>query len=126
VVSDSPATSGGALNAALDAATGDLIAVFDPSAAYEEHFVTDLVHAFCYTDAAVVGKGGPEHAYTDRLQRGSLLIDGELVRRLRFDQGAEDPETDLVRRCRASGARLYAADRFSFAAVRRERSGAAV
>ena len=126
VISDSPASPGAALNAALDAATGDLIAVFDPGAEYEEHFVTDLVHALSYSEAAVVGKGDSEHAYTDRLHSGSVLIDGELARRLRFEQGAEDPESDLVRRCRESGARLYAADRFSFVAGRRTRSAAGV
>jgi spore maturation protein CgeB len=126
VISDSSTSAGGALNAALDRATGDLIAVLDPDSTYEEHFVTDLAHAFSYTDAKVVGKGAPEHTYTDQLHPQALLISGELLRRLRFEDGSEDATTDLLRRCRSSGARLYAADRFSFVAGERQRSGAQV
>jgi spore maturation protein CgeB/predicted RNA methylase len=124
VIADSSTTAGGALNAALDCAAGDLVAVFDPDSTYEEHFVTDLAHAFSYTDAEVVGRGADEHTYTDRLHPGTLLVRGDLLRRLRFEDGSEDPTTDLLRRCRASGARSYAADRFSFVAGERERSGA--
>jgi hypothetical protein len=126
VVADNSGTAGGALNAALDRASGELIAVFDPESTYEEHFLTDLAHAFSYTDAAVVGKGADEHSYTDRLHSAALLIEGGLLRRLRFDGASDDPGTDLLRRCTDSGARLYGADRFSFVAGRRERSGAGV
>jgi SAM-dependent methyltransferase/spore maturation protein CgeB len=126
VVGDNSATAGGALNAALDRASGELIAVFDPESTYEEHFLTDLAHALSYTDAAVVGKGTDEHSYTERLHPASLLAEGELLRRLRFDAGSDDPEADLLRRCTESGTRLYAADRFSFVAGRRERSSVGV
>jgi SAM-dependent methyltransferase len=125
-IADASPSVGGALNAALDRAAGEVVAVLDPNATYEPHFLTDLAHAFSYTDAAVVGKGASEHAYTDELHPGTLLVDGALLRRLRFDPAAEDPEADLLRRCRTGGGRLYAADRFSFAAAPRERSGARV
>jgi ubiquinone/menaquinone biosynthesis C-methylase UbiE/spore maturation protein CgeB len=126
VLADSWPSRPAALNAALDAAGGDLVAILSPESTYEEHFLTDLAHAFSYTDAAVAGKGTDEHTYTDRLHTGSLLVEGDLLRRLRFDAGSGDPEADLLRRCVDSGARLYAADRFSFLAGRRERSGAGV
>ena len=126
VLADSWTSRGAALNGALARATGDYIAVFASNSTYDEHYLYDLVQAFSYTDAAVVGKGTDEHRYTDRLHPGALLVQGDLLRRLRFDEGANEPEADLLRRCRAGGERLYAADRFSFAAGRRERSGARV
>ena len=131
---------GGALNAGLDASSGDLVAAFTPDCDYEPHFLTDLAHAFSYTDAGVVGKrahyvaagdGEPElqdaeseHSYTDGLEPGSLLVDGELLRRLRFDAGSADPGRDLVQRAVGQGTRAYAADRFSFVSRRRDRSRA--
>jgi SAM-dependent methyltransferase/spore maturation protein CgeB len=142
VTADPSLSPGGCLDLALDAASGDLIALLDPDSSYEGHFVSDLAHAFSYTDARVVGKrahyaddgGGEtqlrnaaaEHSYTDDLEPGTLLVEGELLRRLRFDSAAADPEADLLRRCLSDGVRLYAADRFSFVSRRRERSRARV
>jgi hypothetical protein len=141
-ISADSSAAGDMLNRGLDAASGDLIAVVDPGSSYDEHFLGDLVHAFSYTDAAVVGKrahyasdgagepelrfGASEHVYTDELEQGTLLISGELLRRLRFEDASDEPETDLLRRCASEGARLFAADRFSFVAGRRDRSRAGV
>jgi SAM-dependent methyltransferase/spore maturation protein CgeB len=142
-VAAAPALAPGAcLNLALDAAGGDLIAVLDSDATYEEHFLGDLAYAFSYTEAAVVGKrahyaddgsgevklrfADGEHTYTEELQPGTLLVNGELLRRLRFDEASTEPEAELLRRCVEDGARLYAADRFSFVAGRRQRSRAPV
>jgi 2-polyprenyl-3-methyl-5-hydroxy-6-metoxy-1,4-benzoquinol methylase/spore maturation protein CgeB len=134
--------AGGLLNRGLDAASGDLIAVVHPGSTYEDHFVGDLVHAFSYTDAAVVGKRahysseGPgeaglrfadvEHTYTEALEPGTLMLRGDQLRRMRFEDSSEEPETELLRRCASEGTRLYAADRFSFVAGRRDRSRAGV
>jgi len=125
---------GGCLNAGLDAATGELIALLDEDAVYEEHYLTDLAQGRLYTEAGVIGKrahyaesesggtelrfGDSEHAYVDELQEGTLLGVGEVLRRLRLDDAAKEPETDLVRRCRSEEIGIYAADRFSFVAPR--------
>jgi SAM-dependent methyltransferase/spore maturation protein CgeB len=130
------AQRGGCLNLAVDAAGGELVAPFDPACGYEEHYLTDLVHAFSYTDAGIVGKrahysriepGGPalcfsdsEHRYVDRVEPGSMMVAVEVVRRHRFGDGSPDPEPDLVARCRERGVRVYSNDRFSFV---RERAG---
>jgi spore maturation protein CgeB/ubiquinone/menaquinone biosynthesis C-methylase UbiE len=133
VLSDPAGSLGAALNAALAAANGDLIALFDPSAEYGEHYVGDLAHAFSYSDAGVVGKGahhaatqgGPpelrradaEHVYTEELEPETLMVRGDVLRRLRFDPEAEVPAADLVCRAAAAGVRAYAADRHSFVAL---------
>ncbi len=133
VLSDPAGSLGAALNAALAAANGDLIALFDPSAEYGEHYVGDLAHAFSYSDAGVVGKGahyaatqgGPpelrradaEHVYTEELEPETLMVRGDVLRRRRFDPEAEVPAGDLVRRAAAAGVRAYAADRHSFVAL---------
>jgi Glycosyl transferase family 2 len=122
VVTDAAPGAGAALNAALERATGDLIAPFDSTATYEEHFLTDLAHAFSYTDAGVVGKGAREHSYTEELDSGAALIEAGVARRLRFDDDSDEPVADLLGRCRDHGVTLYAADRFSFIAGERSRA----
>jgi 2-polyprenyl-3-methyl-5-hydroxy-6-metoxy-1,4-benzoquinol methylase/spore maturation protein CgeB len=142
VTADPSLSPAGCLNLALDSATGDLIAVLDPDSDYEQDFLGDLAQAFSYTDARVVGKrahyaddgtgetqlrhAAEEHSYTDDLEPGTLLLDGALLRRLRFDPSSADPEADLLRRASSEGARLYGADRFSFVSRRRERDRARV
>ena len=136
VPASSPASAGW-LNAALDAATGDLIAIFDPASSYEEHYLTDLVQAFSYTEAEIAGKqahyatiaGGDaelrfadqEHSYVDRVHPSTLVATAELLRRLRFDEGSPAPVEDLLGRTRAEGGQIYSADRFSFVAPGPER-----
>jgi hypothetical protein len=124
-----------ALNRALDAATGQLVALMDPACDYEEHYLEDLVAAFTYTDAPILGKGahyaqnGPggsprlhtpeaEHAYTDTLHPATLVVTSDLARRVRFDSEADDPASRFLADCLELGERSYAADRFSFLALR--------
>lgn len=116
VAADPSLATGGRLNLALDAARGDLVAALDPDAAYEEHYLTDLVHAFSYTSAAVVGKrAGTEHAYIDELDAGTVVADADLARRYRFDGESPHPDAELASRAAANGTQVYAADRFSYA-----------
>jgi spore maturation protein CgeB/2-polyprenyl-3-methyl-5-hydroxy-6-metoxy-1,4-benzoquinol methylase len=125
---------GAALNLALDATAGDLIALIDEDSLYEEHYLTDLVQAFSYTDAGVVGKrahyarrghqSSPElvsseleHGYGDRVHAATIIARADVLRRLRFaESGDASPEEELLDRCLSAGVRIYAADRFSFIA----------
>jgi SAM-dependent methyltransferase/spore maturation protein CgeB len=126
------ASRGACLNAGLEAATGDWVAVLDPGATYDQHYLVDLALVPSYTEAGVIGKrahyaatdGGrtelrhseSEHAFVDDLQPATLFVSGDLAHRLRFDEATPEPEADFVRRCRANGDLAYAADRFSFLA----------
>jgi hypothetical protein len=136
------APRGSCLNLGLGAVEGELVALFDPACAYEEHYLTDLVHAFSYTDAGVVGKpprsaapepngaGGrfteSEHRYVDEVEAASIVVAAETLKRLRFNDASRDAEHDLLSRCGRAGVRIFAADRFSFrrAPISRDRTTA--
>jgi glycosyltransferase involved in cell wall biosynthesis len=132
--------SGACLNLGLDAADGDLVARMDDQSSYGAHYLADLVAAFSYTDARAVGKGAHyvrdeltgrvdlrfahlEHTIASVVHPSTLVIDGGLIRRLRFADVHRGAETDLVQRVRNEGAGVYSADRFNFIGVRRSADG---
>ena len=135
LTADAATTLGGCLNLGLDAADGDLIAKLDDDNLYGEHYLSDLVPAFAYTDAGIVGKwahyvhlrgsgatllrfADAEHRYTSLVQGGTILARGDVLRDLRFDDLPRAVDTTLLRRAGADGVRVYSADRFNFVSMR--------
>jgi hypothetical protein len=128
-------TLGACLNLGLDAADGAYVAKMDDDNFYGRHYLTDLVHAFDYTDAGIVGKWAhyvwlratgavilryfaAEHSYERRVQGGSILLTTDLARRLRFADLPRAVDSDLLDRAIVDGVRIYSADRFNFVSVR--------
>ena len=138
VVVSAPAelTLGACMNLGVDAADGELIAKMDDDNLYGRAYLTDLVHAFDYTDAGVVGKlahyvhltasgavllRGAEHEnrYVRLVQGGSMLMDGDLARQARFQDVPRAVDTTFLDKVGAQGVRVYSADRFNYVSVRR-------
>jgi glycosyltransferase involved in cell wall biosynthesis len=128
-------TLGACMNAGVDAASGRYVAKMDDDNVYAEHYLRDLVRAFDYTDAAVVGKWAhyahltatgatllrfpdAEHRYVDLVQGGTLLLERDLARRLRFEDLPRRVDTTFLDKVRAEGGRVYSTDRFNFVSVR--------
>ncbi|MFI0355635.1 glycosyltransferase [Actinomadura sp. 9N407] len=126
---------GACLNLGVEAADGAYIGKMDDDELYGPHYVSDLLPAFSYTDASVVGKlahythlasidamvlrhPGLEHRYVNVLRGGALLAEGDLLRDYRFAEVGKGEDTDLFRRLRADGVLVYAADRYSFITIR--------
>jgi hypothetical protein len=135
VEADAALTLGACMNLGIDAAAGAYIAKMDDDNFYGRHYLTDLVLAFDYTDAGIVGKWAhyvwlrstgavvlryvaAEHTYERRVQGGSMVIEADLARRLRFSDLPRAVDTDLLDRAIADGVRIYSADRFNFVSVR--------
>jgi Glycosyl transferase family 2 len=132
---DSSVAFGAAMNLGIDAADGAYIAKMDDDNFYGAHYLTDLVAAFDYTEAGVVGKWAhyvwlkasnavvlryidAEHRYERRIQGGSMLLDGDLARTLRFGNLPRAIDSDFLDRAAADGVKIYSADRFNFVSVR--------
>lgn len=128
-------TLGACLNLGVDAADGRYVAKVDDDNYYGRHYLTDLVDAFATSGAQVVGKWchytwlrstgavvlrfpKDEHRYTRLVQGGSILVEGEVMRRLRFSDLPRAVDTDLLDRVQAAGMRTYSADRFGFVSIR--------
>jgi hypothetical protein len=136
VVDADPAlTLGACLNLGIDAASGDYLAKLDDDNHYGVHYLADLVDAFDGSGAGVVGKWAhhvwlqgngavvlrypdAENTYQRRVQGGSMVFDGDLLRRLRFGDLPRGVDTDVLDRVLAEDVPIFSADRFNFVSVR--------
>ncbi len=135
VRADPTATLGACMNLGLDAADGAYVAKMDDDNHYGANYLGDLLAAFDYTDAQIVGKwahyvwlrstgavvlrhAASEHTYERRIQGGSMLFDGDLVRQVRFSDIPRAVDSDILDRAMADGATVYSADRFNYVSIR--------
>lgn len=136
IEADSSLTLGACMNLGVDAANGQFIAKMDDDNFYGEHYLTDLVAAFDYTDAGITGKWAhyvwlrsmgavlvrtpkAEHRYERLVQGGSIVLRADVARELRFgDHLPRGVDTDILNRAKAAGIRTYSADRFNYVSVR--------
>jgi spore maturation protein CgeB len=132
---DESLSLGACLNLALDAADGELLAKMDDDDLYGEHYLADLVNAFQFAEAPIVGKATHyvhladsgttmlrfperEHTYVEHVKGATITARSDVLRTLRFDDVRSGVDSALFARCRAEEIRIYGADRFSFAVVR--------
>jgi SAM-dependent methyltransferase/spore maturation protein CgeB len=135
---DASLTLGAVLNLGIEAADGAYLAKMDDDDLYGEHYLSDLAYAFDYTTAGLVGKGAHycemrthgvtllrfphlEHTEAELIQGGTILADGDVLRKLRFADLPRAVDSDLLRRAQAERIGIYSADRFNFVSVRGER-----
>jgi hypothetical protein len=128
-------TLGACMNLGVDAASGRYIAKMDDDNFYGAHYLSDLLDAFSYTDAGIVGKWchyvwlrstdavilrypESEHRSERRIQGGSMLFDGDVARTLRFSDIPRAVDSDILDRAMAEGVTIYSADRFNFVSIR--------
>lgn len=135
VRADASLTLGSCMNLGIEASSGRYIAKMDDDNFYGPGYLSDLVEAFTYTDADIVGKWchlvwlrstgavvlrypDAEHTYERRIQGGAMLFTGDLVRRIRFSNIPRAVDSDVLDRSLAEGVKVYSADRFNFVSVR--------
>ena len=128
-------TLGACLNLGIDAASGDYLAKLDDDNYYGAHYLTDLVDAFDSTGAGVVGKWAhhvwlrgseavvlrypdAENTYQRRIQGGSMVFDGDLLRRIRFSDLPRGVDSDVLDRALAEGVPVWSGDRFNYVSIR--------
>lgn len=138
---DADLTLGAVMNLGIEAAGGEYVAKMDDDNLYGEHYLSDLVRAFSWTDAQVVGKwahyahlsasgatllrfADHEHRYTDLVQGGTMLMPRETARELRFEDLPRRVDTTFCQKVQRAGGRVYSSDRFNFVSVRGGAPGA--
>jgi 2-polyprenyl-3-methyl-5-hydroxy-6-metoxy-1,4-benzoquinol methylase len=124
------ASLAGMLGRGIDAAEGALIAAFDQRDLYGPEFIGDLVLAFTYADAAVVGKaayfgvtpgGAPvlhepalRYRYVDRVLGTAWLARRELLQRRRIDQMLRVENGCPMLACGDGAGKMYSADPYNY------------
>lgn len=126
---------GECLNYAVKKTSYNYIAKFDDDDYYGPCFLTDLMHAFNYTEADIVGKlshyaylesmkalvirfPGYENRYTNFLT-GSFLVKKAVFKSVSFDPISLGEIFNFMKKCRAKGFKIYSADRYNYVYVRR-------
>ncbi|MEM9465429.1 MAG: glycosyltransferase [Actinomycetota bacterium] len=129
-------TIGQCMNAAIDATDGEFFAKIDDDDVYGEHYLSDMILATRFTDAAVYGKAtfhahtegrdetvvrheGHEYTYTSQVMGGTLLVRRRDVGGIRFEDRPTGADTAFLAACRDAGLRIFSTDRFNYLMVRR-------
>lgn len=135
VPADRSLTLGACMNLGVEAASGRFVTKMDDDNYYGPGYLEDLVRAFDYTDAAVVGKWAhyvhlastgatvlrfahAEHRYTRLVQGGTIMTERETVRRVPFRDVPRAVDTTFLDAIRDEGGRVYSADRFEYVSRR--------
>jgi 2-polyprenyl-3-methyl-5-hydroxy-6-metoxy-1,4-benzoquinol methylase/spore maturation protein CgeB len=138
LTADASLSLGSVLNLGIDAADGAYLAKMDDDNLYGAHYLSDLAYTFDYTTAGLVGKGAHycemrthgvtllrfphlEHTEAELIQGGTILADGDVLRKLRFADLPRAVDSDLLQRALRENAGIYSADRFNFVSVRGDR-----
>ena len=122
---------GGRLHRGLDEVWADHVAILDPAATYGQHYLGDSLMAFAYTDAAIVGKRsvyaierageppvvsspGAEYEYVGQVDDATVVLRRDAIRMEDLRDGPKRTLALLQALTYRRGARIFAADRFSF------------
>ncbi|HEY9565364.1 MAG TPA: hypothetical protein VIR30_16475 [Nocardioides sp.] len=123
------------MNLGLDVAEGAFVAKMDDDNYYGSHFLTDLLDSVESSGAGIVGKWAhyvwlqsngavvlrypeAENTYVRRIQGGSMLFVGDLVREIRFSDIPRAVDSDILDRSMLAGVKIWSADRFNYVSVR--------
>ena len=125
------------LNHGLEKARFDYISKFNDGDYYAPAFLEDLMNAFEYTDADIVGKCAHyvyfesgdtlalygedrEHCYTDFVAGSAMIARREAFNGLVWSAGRVSGEdSEFLRQSVKNGFKIYSADRFNYVCMRR-------
>jgi hypothetical protein len=136
----SPAV-GAMLNQAVAQSRFEQVAWFSAGAFYGEHFLTDLMAGFAYTDAQLVGKCAhfeyldaehrlilkapdEEQQFVSSLPSSGMIVKRAVFERVRFPDGPIADETRALPDWSEKGFKMYSADRFNYVLHRATPAGA--
>lgn len=123
------------LNLAVEEASGELIAKMDDDDWYGPHHIDDLVAAWRYSRADIVGKWANivyvssvdktvdfalkrEEQYGKHLPGGTILTTREFISKVRFGSVKRGIDSELYRRIEMRGSVMYSTHRYNFIRVR--------
>jgi spore maturation protein CgeB len=127
---------GTCLNFGVDRARFEYIAKFDDDDYYAPLYLEDLMMAFDYSGADIVGKStyyvyfekdtalairfpGREHGFREFVSGPTMVMKRGVFEKIRFDsEKGRGSDTRFQRKCVRNGFRIYSADRFNFAVLR--------
>ena len=131
IFADRGLTLGACMNLGVAASSGRYVAKMDDDNTYGPNYLSDLVQAFAYSEAAVVGKRthyvhlessnativrfeNQEHRYVRMVQGGTLLFSRELAESIPFEDLPRRVDTTFLDNVQKGDGLIYSTDRFNF------------
>lgn len=135
ISADPDLTLGECLNLAIAQLDTPYVAKMDDDDLYGDDFLADLMTAFTYTEADIVGKGGyychvasrdetwlrgahREFKYGDYVAGGTIVASVDAVAELEFQAVPRGTDTRFLKDAAAAGLRIFSGDRFNFVQMR--------
>jgi hypothetical protein len=131
---------GEVVNAGFRAADGEFIGKIDDDDFYGPEFVADLIDAFQYTEAGIVGKQsyyayienldatvirfpGAEHMYVPWVAGATMIVKRSVFDAVQFQYQQAGSDSQFMRDAAALGVRIYSANRYNFMYMRSASEG---
>jgi hypothetical protein len=122
---------GAVVNAGFSAADGAYIGKIDDDDFYGPEFVGDLLDAFKYTEAGIVGKQayyaylesldamvlrfpGAEHTYASWVAGATMILKRSVFDAVQFQYQQAGSDSQFMRDAIGAGVRIYSGDRYNF------------
>lgn len=122
---------GECINYAVNKTKATFIAKFNEEDYYAPHYLTDLIYAFNYTDADIVGKKAhytyseqnttlflryPEeqNVFVNTLLGGTLLIKRKVFKHVKYPKKAVNKDSRFLMRCASRGIKMYASNPYNY------------
>jgi hypothetical protein len=122
---------GEVFNRGFSATGGEYVGKMDDDDFYGAEYAWDLMSAFTYTEADVVGKwahyaylesldslilrfGGTDYSYQPVVAISTLVMKRDVVEQVRFPAMPSGSGSQFLRAARAEGARVYSGDRYNY------------
>ncbi|WP_409295031.1 glycosyltransferase [Peribacillus sp. SCS-26] len=127
---------GKCFNFALDHARYPFVSKFDDDNYYAPHFLTDLMHAFEYTDADIVGKGtyysylegmkllalrfpNRENQFVNLISGSAMIVKKSVFNNVRFPEDVpRGSDTIFIKDCISKNYKIYSTDKYNYVCMR--------
>ncbi|MTI48990.1 MAG: glycosyltransferase [Firmicutes bacterium] len=133
---DEKESLGKCLNFGIEKSKFNYVSKFDDDNYYAPNFLTDLMNAFKYTKADIVGKLSyyvyfegsktlaircvkKENRYIDFLSGSALIINKKVFNKVKFSNETIGEDTKFLKDCIKNNFKLYSADRFNYVCIRK-------
>lgn len=122
------------INFAIKQAQFDYLSFFQADAYYAPHFLTDLMHAFYYSDADIVGKRShfiyvkhqgillnkfpsQENRFVQKLHWSAMIAKKKVFKEVELAGTIDEPS--IFAKCVSKGMKMYATDKYNYASIQK-------
>ncbi|WP_242863232.1 glycosyltransferase family protein [Caloranaerobacter ferrireducens] len=128
-------SSGECLNFGIEQSKFEIISKFDDSDYYAPDYLVDIINAYSYTDAEIIGKcsyyiyfedskilaikhPNNENMYTKFIKGSTLTFKKEIFNKVKFPNKSSNEDIQFLKNCINNSFKIYSTDRFNYVYIR--------